>query len=206
MKFKIIIVSILVSIISLINVSNATIIEIDPVFDGRIRDINGTPLLLDSDPLLEVFEGGGFETRTIMEFSLSGISGLISGAELWLPTATSIVGGTNISVFGYSGNGVLELADAFSGDFVGSFLPTTIGSHSINIDTSILQNVINGGASHFGLMLSVTSGGQAIWNHPQNSTIAKLKISTNSIPEPTTLAIFALGMIGLVSRRFKKQS
>ncbi|WP_310649977.1 PEP-CTERM sorting domain-containing protein [Colwellia sp. MB02u-14] len=26
------------------------------------------------------------------------------------------------------------------------------------------------------------------------------------VPEPSTLAIFALGMIGLVSRRFKKQS
>jgi hypothetical protein len=29
---------------------------------------------------------------------------------------------------------------------------------------------------------------------------------TTSVPEPTTLAIFALGMIGLASRRFKKQS
>jgi len=29
---------------------------------------------------------------------------------------------------------------------------------------------------------------------------------TQSVPEPTTLAIFALGMIGLASRRFKKQS
>jgi hypothetical protein len=29
---------------------------------------------------------------------------------------------------------------------------------------------------------------------------------TNSVPEPSTLAIFALGMIGLASRRFKKQS
>jgi hypothetical protein len=28
----------------------------------------------------------------------------------------------------------------------------------------------------------------------------------NSVPEPSTLAIFALGMIGLASRRFKKQS
>jgi len=28
----------------------------------------------------------------------------------------------------------------------------------------------------------------------------------NAVPEPTTLAIFALGMIGLASRRFKKQS
>jgi hypothetical protein len=31
-------------------------------------------------------------------------------------------------------------------------------------------------------------------------------ISTTSVPEPSTLAIFALGMIGLASRRFKKQS
>jgi len=28
----------------------------------------------------------------------------------------------------------------------------------------------------------------------------------NEVPEPSTLAIFALGMIGLASRRFKKQS
>jgi hypothetical protein len=27
-----------------------------------------------------------------------------------------------------------------------------------------------------------------------------------ALPEPTTLAIFTLGMIGLASRRFKKQS
>ena len=30
--------------------------------------------------------------------------------------------------------------------------------------------------------------------------------ASNSVPEPSTLAIFALGMIGLASRRFKKQS
>ena len=30
--------------------------------------------------------------------------------------------------------------------------------------------------------------------------------SPTSIPEPSTLAIFALGMMGLVTRRFKKKS
>ncbi|MFT5298148.1 MAG: hypothetical protein ACI9VT_002594 [Psychroserpens sp.] len=30
--------------------------------------------------------------------------------------------------------------------------------------------------------------------------------STATVPEPTTLAIFALGMMGLASRRFKKNS
>jgi len=32
------------------------------------------------------------------------------------------------------------------------------------------------------------------------------QVSAEQVPEPTTLAIFALGMIGLASRRFKKQS
>ena len=35
------------------------------------------------------------------------------------------------------------------------------------------------------------------WNFIQNNT---------SVPEPSTLAIFALGMISLTSRRYKKQS
>ena len=30
--------------------------------------------------------------------------------------------------------------------------------------------------------------------------------NVSKVPEPSTLAIFALGMIGLASRRFKKQS
>jgi hypothetical protein len=30
-------------------------------------------------------------------------------------------------------------------------------------------------------------------------------IDTTSVPEPSTLAIFALGIVGLTSRRFKKQ-
>ena len=35
---------------------------------------------------------------------------------------------------------------------------------------------------------------------------ASILVKSASVPEPTTLAIFALGMIGLASRRFKKKS
>jgi hypothetical protein len=37
-------------------------------------------------------------------------------------------------------------------------------------------------------------------------SLDNLNVSTIDVPEPSTLAIFALGMIGLASRRFKKQS
>jgi hypothetical protein len=36
--------------------------------------------------------------------------------------------------------------------------------------------------------------------------IDNVSLTTESVPEPSTLAIFALGMMGLASRRFKKQS
>lgn len=38
-----------------------------------------------------------------------------------------------------------------------------------------------------------------------NSFIS-IELNPTSVPEPSTLAIFALGMMGLASRRFKKQS
>jgi len=39
-----------------------------------------------------------------------------------------------------------------------------------------------------------------------NNGLDNVKFSTTSVPEPSTLAIFALGMIGLASRKIKKQS
>ena len=39
-----------------------------------------------------------------------------------------------------------------------------------------------------------------------SGSIVFASVRSNSVPEPSTLAIFALGMIGLASRRFKKQS
>ncbi|AOW77323.1 hypothetical protein A3Q34_10915 [Colwellia sp. PAMC 20917] len=38
------------------------------------------------------------------------------------------------------------------------------------------------------------------------STVDDVSLISVAVPEPSTIAIFALGMIGLVSRRFKKQA
>jgi hypothetical protein len=39
-----------------------------------------------------------------------------------------------------------------------------------------------------------------------HNLVGSYLVRTTDVPEPSTLAIFALGMIGLASRRFKKQS
>jgi hypothetical protein len=43
-------------------------------------------------------------------------------------------------------------------------------------------------------------------NNSENFEKVVFRASATDVPEPSTLAIFALGMIGLASRRFKKQS
>ena len=42
------------------------------------------------------------------------------------------------------------------------------------------------------------------WNSGSGSTLSRFSLNSVDVPEPSTLAIFALGMIGLASRRFKK--
>ncbi|WP_259368508.1 MULTISPECIES: PEP-CTERM sorting domain-containing protein [unclassified Colwellia] len=44
------------------------------------------------------------------------------------------------------------------------------------------------------------------YNYVMGLSVDTLDIPRTDVPEPSTLAIFALGMIGLASRRFKKQS
>ena len=52
--------------------------------------------------------------------------------------------------------------------------------------------------------LNIAMGGSAPYND-NNPILNGLTLeNTTSVPEPSTLAIFALGMIGLASRRFKK--
>jgi len=48
--------------------------------------------------------------------------------------------------------------------------------------------------------------GSAYWDDISLTTTANTNSAPSSVPEPSTLAIFALGLMGVASRRFKKQS
>ncbi len=63
--------------------------------------------------------------------------------------------------------------------------------------------------SSYGKALTGVHGGQsftAVAGSSSTAFISASFVDSTSVPEPSTLAIFALGMIGLASRRFKKQS
>jgi hypothetical protein len=75
-------------------------------------------------------------------------------------------------------------------------------------DNSIVRNAIGGFGGHgYG-----AGGGSSGYNRVYGTGgagaggLVVIEFKTVSVPEPSTLAIFALGMIGLASRQFKKQS
>ena len=89
-------------------------------------------------------------------------------------------------------------------------IATTLTTASIfELDGSFLGNSTIGSSARDGYYQGYTNG-QLFIQDTSNGTFKGYDLfadgPTNSVPEPSTLAIFALGMIGLASRRFKKQS
>jgi hypothetical protein len=73
-----------------------------------------------------------------------------------------------------------------------------------NTQASVSNLTVGQATLHQGYY-DILTGGNTIYSLNGKTSVAS-EIITASVPEPSTLAIFALGMIGLASRRFKKQS
>ena len=61
----------------------------------------------------------------------------------------------------------------------------------------------------WGKRTAIDSNATWIWTskaYDDNNVYFSAAITATDVPEPSTLAIFALGLMGLVSRRFKKQA
>lgn len=92
----------------------------------------------------------------------------------------------------FSGNGVAGMFDS------GSLIPDARAGLSCVLTSAIcFGGTTSGPAASRHLRWATHDVEFNIWHLVRSSS------STPSIPEPSTLTIFALGMIGLVSRRFK---
>ena len=81
---------------------------------------------------------------------------------------------------------------------------------TLNSGESFTRNVLTRQKNFFGIMSDSAIAGfsfqTTLAERPPLLSIDNVTFGVTSVPEPSTLAIFALGMIGLASRRFKKQS
>jgi hypothetical protein len=79
------------------------------------------------------------------------------------------------------------------------------GVFNILRDAADASAIYNRGTGNNHNLGDVNTAGEDVSNHHEN-TIGGVYVRSTSVPEPSTLAIFALGMIGLATRRFKKQA
>ena len=106
--------------------------------------------------------------------------------------------------------------DIFQYDLTGSLISQFShtagrGALAYDQDTDSLWMVARGAGYTNGTLVEYDKTGSVLQTQfipglASNNWGAEFAMSSTSVPEPSTLAIFALGMIGLASRRFKKQS
>jgi hypothetical protein len=120
-------------------------------------------------------------------FTLSKITG--SDAEFW----------------GHTGADLTVLASNYTGN--NGWADNTVYNFSLDFTSTNINISING-ANIFDVSGSFNSGKFGFYNYSQSQvryTGFAEEVSPSVVPEPSTLAIFAFGMIGLASRRFKKK-
>ena len=115
-----------------------------------------------------------------------------SGDMTILATSGNIFTGLELILgTGYSaGSQTLNWSTFIGGTLVGS------GNTSVNIPSIYGWSDMNG----FDKLVFRSASDYTAYDS------VKVQYKSTNVPEPSTLAIFALGMIGLASRRFKKQS
>ncbi len=129
-------------------------------------------------------EGIPRDERSVIEFDVTGMD----GSRLWeasfefeIPSYSS--GREPVEIYGYSGNGSMELADATAaGELLGSYIAEDfgLGSHSIPLDAGLLATLLDG-SDYVGLRLQGSVSGT-------NSSVGEL--GPYSSPEPTIYLTF----------------
>ena len=162
-------------------------------------------------------------TRTSSEYDISSLqSDSISNATLKLYNIVSkdltLPGhpAPSSELLGYYGNGVVTQSDMITGNVIQEFFPEEESFIELDV-TQFISELINDSSSYAGFTFRIKNDFQQgifanVFFAGEITSGANInaqwtpKLIITTVLEPSTLAIFALGIIGLASRRFNKQS
>jgi hypothetical protein len=156
---------------------------------------------------ISVYSFGAFDNNS--DGLLADIDvGLWDNSGTLLATSTISNGTSNTLLAGYRWNDLTSEVDLFAGSTyrIAAFLTLDdaifIGSgHTFNPIISHTGNAVyNLGGTGLSYPSNTSSSNQVKYLN------ASFQFTTVQVPEPSTLAIFGLALMGLASRRFKKQS
>lgn len=207
--------------------ANATVITTVTSSDLTVYDSDNDGLmdsaLSATDGFIRVF-GIDSVQRGVWEYDLSSVS---SGASINSVDVLFEDRGTTRSgevfLYGFAGDGVASISDGdFISDLIGSF---SLGANSSNLDynvslnTSFFQGLINTSATFAGIVMvssdeSIFGPGADIcsfdspFGNCSGTTGSSLTIDFDAVtvPEPSILALFGLGLAGIGFSRKKKVS
>lgn len=148
--------------------------------------------------LFDVSSGNLLYSTTITATGTRPVGSGIADNYVWLDLAQSIQLDAN-TVYSAVAYGFDDVDRNFNTAFAPNN-PLNVGYNTIGLTAPATGSARWDGA--FGTL--PINAGNALSTQPYHFGAANFKYTTE-VPEPSTLAIFALGMIGLVSRRFKKQ-
>ena len=143
---------------------------------------------------------GGIETTSSTDYFFSTTFDL-TGYDANTAMITGSWGVDNYASIFLNGNDTGVALDFGSAAF-NSLNSFSLSDFFIDGINTLTVNVTNGYTTN----LSADPGPMAMRFDNLQLTASNTFASSASVPEPSTFAIFALGMIGLASRRFKKQS
>ncbi len=140
-------------------------------------------------------------------FALGNIT--LNSVQLSFELKESSAGTQNITASAFNSQGQLSHHFLAPSSYAqGIFSVTGKTANTLDI-TNLFTQGFNLGNNWFGLHLNAST--EYMWTWTQagyDRDDAKVRItvdySVNDIPEPSTLAIFALGILGLASRKFKR--
>jgi len=181
---------------------------VDSVFAENNNVIDDLGLLISQSIELDIFDSKNISLNYSHTYkgNNDGLSqsyslgGSYATFDYFASSSTALYVDFEDTITGNNAFGIWGLT--LSGDFFNTVAPV----FTLGVFTSSTSYALTAGQTYtftfnFG---SNVGGGISSFDRTQVST-ANFRFEPTSVPEPTTLAIFALAIMGLASRRFKKQ-
>ncbi len=176
---------------------------------GFILSVSG---LANAALITEEFTGGTASTEVGSDYASSGL--IFDNAYYSNCYGSGWISGENDTC--YNSNFDNAIDGGFSGttDFISAILKYPDGGVTSLLEVFDINNVllsstsVTGGDTFISLAQNGISSFRFSWSSDDVvglESISFNEITSAPVPEPSTLAIFALGIMGLASRRFKKQ-